>query len=215
MKCTKFINVKMPAPEYRAGFRVLRKKTGLWATLRIAVPAFFRAVIVTHKALDRSDPAESAKAALKNRFQLLAYIYRGLDQRYGTAQSDSIMQEVFSSGGEVFFRGFRPLEQGETLRDFAGIYRAFERNNVVFDVIEESDTRLEIVVTRCLVFEAFQELGVPGLALWMCDIAFRYFSRYHPQMRYDKDRMIARGAKTCHEVFTWHQGTRRRTRTLQ
>ncbi len=37
----------------------------------------------------------------------------------------------------------------------------------------------------------------------MCDIAFNYFSHYHPRMTYAKDRMIARGDETCHEVFIW------------
>jgi hypothetical protein len=70
-------------------------------------------------------------------------------------------------------------------------------------VIDETDKRFEIEIRRCLVFEAFNELGVPALTQWMCDIAFHYFSRYHPQMTYEKDRMIARGAASCHEVFTW------------
>jgi hypothetical protein len=106
-------------------------------------------------------------------------------------------------GGKVFFRGFRPLRSGEALKDFAGTYKKFEKNNIVFDVMEESENRFEIVVRRCLVFEAFNELGLSALSQWMCDIGFEYFSGYHPRITYEKDRMIARGDSTCHEVFTW------------
>jgi len=191
------------APEYRVGFRVLREKIGLRAALRIAIPAFFKALMVKHKAEEGSDKTELTKADLKNHFQLLANMYQILEKRYGKARTDEVMKDVVLEGGNIYFRGFTPLGPGEKLSKFVEIYKAFECNNIVFDVIEETDKRFEIEIKRCLVFEAFNELGVPALTQWMCDIAFHYFSRYHPQVAYEKDRMIARGADTCHEVFTW------------
>ena len=193
----------MLAPEYRAGFRVLREKIGPWASLRIAIPAFFKSLMVKHNVEEGSDKAEMAKANLKNHFQLLANMYQMLKRRYGKIRTDEIMKEVLLEGGDVFFHGFTRLGPGERLRDFVEIDTTFESNNIVLDVIEESDNRFEIEIKRCLVFEAFNELGIPALTQWMCDIAFHYFSRYHPEMTYEKDRMIARGASTCHEVFTW------------
>jgi len=191
-------------PEYRVGFSVLREEVGLWTTLRIAVPAFFEARMNHHKAKPSTDHAEVTKVALKNHFQLLANMYRSVKKLFGQARADEIMQVVLLAGGDVFFRGFTKLDPGECLLDFVRIYKRFESNNIVFDVIEESDQRFEIEIKRCLVFEAFNELGVPSLTQWMCDIAFGYFSRYHPCMTYEKDRMIARGADRCHEIFTWH-----------
>ena len=192
------------APEYRVGFSILREEIGLWDTLRIAIPAFFEERMHHHKAKQNSDSAESTKAALKNHFQLLANMYIRVENLFGQARADEIMKVVLLAGGDVFFRGFTKLEPGEGLLDFVRIYKRFERNNIVFDVIEESDQRFEIEIKRCLVFEAFNELGVPSLTQWMCDVAFGYFSRYHPSMTYEKDRMIARGADHCHEVFSWH-----------
>jgi hypothetical protein len=193
----------MLAPEYRIGFQVLREKIGSWTSFSIAIPAFFKALMTKHKVEEGSDKAETAKADLKSHFQLLANMYQKLEKRYGKARTDEIMKEVLLEGGNVFFRGFTRLGPGEKLSEFVGIYKAFECNNIVFDVIEETDKRFEIEIRRCLVFEVFNELGVPALTQWMCDVAFHYFSRYHPQMTYEKDRMIARGADSCHEVFTW------------
>jgi hypothetical protein len=192
------------APEYRVGFSILREKLGLWTTLRIAVPAFLGAQMKQYKAMQGSDHAEVTKAALKNHFQLLANMYRRVENLFGQTRTDEIMQVVLLAGGDVFFRGFTKLDPGEGLLDFVRVYKRFESNNIVFDVIEESDKRFEIEIKRCLVFEAFNELGVPSLTQWMCDVAFSYFSRYHPCMMYEKDRMIARGADRCYEVFTWH-----------
>jgi hypothetical protein len=191
------------APEYRVGFRVLREKIGSWASLSIAIPALFKALMVKHKVEEGLDKAEVTKANLKNHFQLLANMYQILEKRHGKARTDEVMKEVLLEGGDVFFRGFTRLGSGEKLSKFVEIYKAFESNNIVFDVIEETDKRFEIEIRRCLVFEAFCELGVPALTQWMCDIAFHYFSRYHPHITYQKDRMIARGADSCHEVFTW------------
>jgi hypothetical protein len=191
------------APEYRVGFRVLQEKIGLRAALHIAIPAFFKALMVKHKAEEGSDKTELTKADLKNHFQLLANMYQKLEKQYGKARTDEVMKDAVLDGGNIYFRGFTPLGPGEKLSKFVEIYKAFECNNIVFDVIEETDKRFEIEIKRCLVFEAFNELGVPALTQWMCDIAFHYFSRYHPQLAYEKDRMIARGADTCHEVFTW------------
>ena len=193
----------MLAPEYRAGFAVLRKKIGFRAALSIAIPAFFKSLVVKHKAEEGSDKTELAKADLKNHFQLLANIYQMLEKQCGKACTNDIMKDMLLEGGNVYFRGFRPLGAGEKLSKFVEIYKAFESKNIVFDVMEQTDKRFEIEIKRCLVFEAFNELGVPSLTQWMCDIAFNYFSRYHPQMTYEKDRMIARGADSCHEVFTW------------
>ena len=194
----------MLAPEYRVGFQVLRKKIGSLAALSIAILSFFKALMIKHKTEEGSDKTEAAKADLKNHFQLLATMYQMLEKRYGKARTDEIMKEVLLEGGDVFFRGFTRLGPDEKLSEFVAIYKAFECNNIVFDVIEETDKRFEIEISRCLVFEAFNELGVPALTQWMCDIAFHYFSRYHPKMTYEKDRMIVRGASSCHEVFRWH-----------
>jgi len=193
----------MLAPEYRAGLRVLVDKMGLWNAMSITIPSFFKTLMVKHKVEKGSDKKETAKADLKNHFQLLANMYQMLEKRYGTAFTSEVMKDVLLCGGDVFFRGFTRLNPGEKLGEFVEIYKEFERNNIVFDVIRETDERFEVEIKRCLIFEAFNELGVPALTQWMCDIAFHYFSRYHPQMTYEKDRMIARGAASCHEVFTW------------
>jgi hypothetical protein len=193
----------MLAPEYRVGFQVLRKKIGLLAAVKIAILAYFKTLMVKHKVEEGSDKTELTKANLKNYFQLLANMYQMLEKCYGKTRTDEVMKDVLIEGGDVYFRGFTRLGLGEKLREFVVIYKAFEKDNIIFDVIEETNKRFEIEVKRCLVFEAFNELGVRSLTQWMCDIAFHYFSRYHPKMTYEKDRMIARGADSCHEIFTW------------
>ena len=149
------------------------------------------------------DDAERHKRELKRRFRLLALIYKGLEKHSATEKTGEIMHGVLMSGGQVFFRGFTLLGVDGDLTDFAMVYKKFEANNVVFDVIEESRQKFEIVLKRCLIYEVFAELGIGDLTRWICDIAVDYFEDYHPKIEYVKDRMLARGNDTCHEVFTW------------
>jgi predicted ArsR family transcriptional regulator len=190
-------------PEYRIGLRVLRETIGTWSTLKVVILAIFKSVRIRYHAEKDADEPERTKAQLKNHFKLLAQLYKELQRRYGRPRTHEIMRDVLMRGGKAFFRGFTPLEENQDLVSFAKVYKAFERNNIVFDVLEESKERFEIVVKRCLVYEAFHELDIADATQWMCDIAFEYFSGYHPNMTYIKDRMIARGDATCHEVFIW------------
>jgi uncharacterized membrane-anchored protein YhcB (DUF1043 family) len=80
----------MLTPEYRVGFRVLREKIGSWTLLSMAIPAFFKALMVKHKVEEGSNKAEAAKADLKNHFQLLANMYKMLDKRYGKMRQGRI-----------------------------------------------------------------------------------------------------------------------------
>jgi len=190
-------------PEYRIGFRVLREQLGLRLTLKAVIPAALKSMTINYETGKNLDETERKKERIKNHFRLMAVMYKELVKRFGTQTTNEIMREVLMKGGQAFFRGFAPLGTEDDLTDFIDIYKAFESNNIVFDVIEESKQRFEIVIRRCLIYEAFKELGLGGLTPWMCDIAFAYFKSYHPKMEYTKDRMIARGDDTCHEVFVW------------
>lgn len=195
----------MLEPEYRVGLWALTREIGIWSALKVVVPAALKSLGTEHGLNKNLDDTQRHKRELKNRFRLLALIYKELEKRSGTEKTREILHSVLMSGGQVFFRGFTPLGVDGDLTDFAMVYKKFEANNVVFDVIEESRQKFEIVVKRCLIYEVFDELGIGVLTRWICDIAFDYFKGYHPQIKYVKDRMIARGDDTCHEVFTWQE----------
>jgi hypothetical protein len=195
----------MLEPEYRIGLWVLTREIGVWSALKVAVPAALKS-LGTKAGPDKNlDDAERHKRELKNRFRLLALLHKELEKQFGSGKTREIMHRVLMSGGQVFFRGFEPLGVDADLTDFSVVYKKFEANNVVFDVIEESRHRFEIVIRRCLIYEVFTELGIGDLTRWICDIAVEYFKGYHPRIEYVKDRMIARGDNTCHEVFTWRE----------
>jgi hypothetical protein len=192
-------------PEYRAGFDCLKNRIGLRSALQVALAAGLRSLQMPLYAVSTDDPSDVRKLALKNHFKLPAALRGVLIARCGRERTAAIMRDMLMQGGKAFLRGFAPLGPRDNLLDFAGNYRAFERKNVVFDVLEESPLRFEIEIRRCLVYEVFQELGLGELSGWMCDVATDYFSTYDFRISYNKDRMIARGDTSCHEVFVWEQ----------
>ncbi len=190
-------------PEYRKSFSVLRKEIGIGSTLKIIFFSALKSRNICFPVDEDYDEAEKRKIILKNHFKLLTQMYKELQNRYGIQRANEIIHEVLIQSGPVFMRGFSPLPSNGTLIDFIPIYKNFESNNLIFETIEESNHRFEIVIHRCLIYEAFKELGLEEITKWMCDIAFLYFNDYHPQLKYTKDLMIARGDDVCHEIFVW------------
>jgi len=190
-------------PEYRVGFQVFKKEIGLWPTLKVIVPATFKSPRINYETEKNADEAERKKTEIKNHLKLMTLMYKELQKRFGTQRANEIMHNVVMEGGQAFLRGFRHLGSGQDLTDFVEIYKNFESHNVIFDVIEESDKKFETVIRRCLIYEALNEMGAGDLTQWMCDVATTYFQNYHPRIKYMKDRMIARGDDTCHEIFIW------------
>ena len=189
-------------PEYRASFRVLRREIGLFPTLKIALIALLKSRNIQFIENDLDITAKK-KTKLKSHFKLLALVYREMMQHYTEEKTLEVMHRILVQCGPIFMRGFKPLGPNEDLSNFIQIYKEFESQNLIFDVIKESPTRFEIVVKRCLIYEAFKELGLEKITQWICDIAFLFFENYHPQLLYSKDQMIAKGNERCHEVFIW------------
>ena len=136
---------------------------------------------------------------------MLAVLYDALQTKYGKERADTVMVKVLSQVACGFFKGFTPIGPGEKLPAFSKVYQAFENNNLVFEVIEDSEEKLEFVVRRCLINESMNELGMGHLAPHICDFAFEYFKSYHPNIEYLKDRAIGKGDETCHEIFLWKE----------
>lgn len=193
----------MLEPEYTAGFGVLRKQTGLWCTMKVVSSTALESLKKQCETKENLDETGRTKARIKNRFVLLALIHKELQNKHGAQRTNEIMHEVVMKGGQVFLRGFARLGPRDDFTDSARTYKEFERRNIVFDVVHESKDKFEIVVRRCLVYESFRELGIGDLTRWLCDIAYAYFESYHPRVKHVKDRMIARGDDTCHEIFAW------------
>lgn len=189
--------------EYGVAFQVLRREIGLWNALKVVLSAICNSLKVNYKSDKQVDEIGRKKAEIKNHLKLLAFMHAELLKRFEEERVNEIIHKILIEAGQAFCQGFTPLDAGQDLTDFIGIYKKFESRNIIFAVVEESEQRFETVVSRCLIYEALKELGLRDITPWMCDVATEYFRNYHPNIKYLKDRMIARGDSTCHEIFIW------------
>ncbi|MCX7919927.1 MAG: L-2-amino-thiazoline-4-carboxylic acid hydrolase [bacterium] len=184
---------------------LLKDEIGLVSAYMIGIPATIAANKLNFCVSADADQAEQNKTALKNAFKLVAQIYPRLQKKYGKQVADDIMGKVLVKVATEFFQGFKPIGPDDKFPAFAKIYKDFESHNLVFDVIEETDTKLDVIVRRCLIYEAMKDLGMGDLIPHLCQFAFTYFQSYHPNIKYLKDKMIGSGDACCHETFLWKE----------
>ena len=183
--------------------RLLKDEIGLISAYWVGIPAEMKANKFQFTASADADQPEKNKTALKNHFKLAAQLYPRLQKKYGKQLSDEIMGKVVVKVAHCFFKGFKPIGPNDKFPAFAKIYKDFESHNLVFEVIQETDTKLEVMVRRCLIYEAMKDLGMGKLTKNLCNFAYTYFESYHPKIKYLKDCAIGKGDNTCHETFLW------------
>jgi len=183
--------------------RLLKDEIGLISAYLVGIPAEMKANKFQYTAAADADQPEKNKTALKNHFKLIAQLYPRLQKKYGKELADEVMGKVVVKLANCFFKGFKPIGPTDKFPAFAKIYKDFESHNLVFEVIQETDTKLEVMVSRCLIYEAMKDLGMGDLIQNLCQFAFTYFQSYHPKVKYLKDKMIGKGDTCCHETFLW------------
>jgi len=191
-------------PENRVAFQEIRREIGFGATLRCFASIAFKSLFISYKTGKDVGEIERLKQEHKEHFKLVPLLYKELQKRLGDDKAKDAMRRVIINSGQSFVGGFTPLDpDAKDLANFIRIYKDFEKNNILFTVVEESEKRFEIKITKCLIYEAFRDFGLEDVIPCICDVATTYFNNYHPNISYTKDRMIARGDDTCHETFTW------------
>ena len=153
------------------------------------------------------DPLDKLKDEIKNRALIYREIYLQLSAELGAESASRLM------GKAVYERG---NDKGEQLRnkigepDLAQLARAFmegkhEMDAFGHEVVEVSDTRAVLRLTRCPLVEAWDEAGLsPDEKKTMCDIACQVdFGKFEGAGYRLKFRCrIADGAQTCDMELT-------------
>lgn len=92
-------------------------------------------------------------------------------------------------------RTFENLKKYQKLTNAEGITRLN-----TMEIVEDSDTRYEFRVTRCVFFELFSYLGTPELTTIMCAVDNAIFDCYLPnevQFQRGIGKTFSEGAKEC------------------
>jgi hypothetical protein len=139
------------------------------------------------------------------------WVYINLKRRIGQKRAFEIMRVTILTGGIASWNfTYRAAERE---RNFKNLCDAeIEVNKVGFTrwntrkVVERTERRFEIRITRCLYHELMTSVGVPELTPVVCQIDNAAFNSYLPDKivfnRGGPGRRIADGAREC--TFVWN-----------
>ena len=140
----------------------------------------------------------------------IAWIYIRLKNKIGQEKAFEILRAgILTSGFAIQQANFRNVE---VQRNFENLKKYQQKANKegstklnTMEVIEDSDTKYEFRVTRCLFYELFTHLEVPELTSIMCSIDNAIFNTYSPEKlifhRDGLNKTLLEGNKYCEFVI--------------
>ena len=147
---------------------------------------------------------------------LPAWVYLNLRKRLGQHRAFEIMRVALLTGGTAAQNlQFDTVHKERNFRNFADSEIENNRTGLVrwntMQVVERSENRFEIRITRCMFHEFVVSVGLPELTPIVCQIDNAMFNSYLPdEMLFDRGgvgRRLADGARECRFVWEMRQRT--------
>lgn len=148
--------------------------------------------------------------AFKKQFLLAGVLYHELVPRLGQRQAFDLAFRILFDIANAVQRGWYmpPGAERKWERFHAEHHHQMQHGLVRFnehDEIVESAGSLQFHITRCRFFEAFSDMGLPGLTEVFCRSDEVIFNEYSPDMRFHRgeapNNTIARGNPRCVFIF--------------
>jgi len=140
----------------------------------------------------------------------MAYLYLRLQEKMDKKKAFEVTRAVvLTTGLAVQQANFRNVEAERTYSNLITYQKRANKEGSTklntMEIIEESENRYEFIVTRCLFFEFFSELGMKELTSIMCSIDNAIFGSYMGDKlsfhRRGKDNTILKGNSECRFVI--------------
>lgn len=157
------------------------------------------------KTIDARFPRELVDLAA-----LPAWVYLHLKKKIGQAKAFEIMRIALLTGGTAAQNlQFETVHKGRSFPTFIDQEIANNRSGLVrwnaVEVVERTQRRFELKVTRCMFHEFATYLGIPEMTPIVCQIDNAMFNSYLPdEMTFDRGPVggrIADGRRECN--FVW------------
>jgi hypothetical protein len=157
------------------------------------------------KTIDPSFPVE-----LVDMCALPLWVYINLKRKLGQNQAFEIMRIAILSGGIAQWNfAYRAADEKRTFKNLCDeeirVNRTGPTRWNTLEVVERTERRFEIRITRCLYHELTTSVGVPELTPVICQIDNAAFNSYLPDAvvftRGGSGHRISDGARSC--AFKW------------
>ena len=139
------------------------------------------------------------------------WVYINLKNKIGQRKAFEIMRVALLTGGTAAQNlQFDTIHKERNFRNFTEMEIENNRTGLVrwnkMEVVERTDRRFEIKITRCMFHELAVSLGLPELTPVVCQIDNAMFNSYLPEeMTFDRGGVGHRIADGKHECnFVWN-----------
>ena len=155
--------------------------------------------------IDPRFPAELIELAA-----LPLWVYLNLKQRLGQAKAFEIMRVTILTGGVAQWNlAYQTVEKARSFANLCDLELEVNKTGPTrwntLEVVDRSDRRFEIKITRCLYHELASSLGIPEITPVICQIDNAAFNAYLPDRvtfhRGGPGHRIADGKSECQ--FIW------------
>ena len=173
-------------------------------------PIFFllRCKLTVHRLKRKIDPRFPQE--LIDLAALPLWVYINLKRKIGQQQAFEIMRIAILTGGVAQWNfAYRAAERERTFENLCDAEIEVNQTGPTrwnrLEVVERSERRFEVKITRCVYHELFVAVGVPELIPVVCQIDNAPFNSYLPDKvaftRGGPNHRIADGKKECN--FIW------------
>ena len=144
---------------------------------------------------------------------LPAWVYLNLRDKLGQRKAFEIMRVALLTGGTAAQNlRFNTVSKERTFHNFVEMEIENNRSGLVrwndMRVVERTDRRLELKVTRCMFHEFAVHLGAPEMTPVVCQIDNAMFNSYLPEeMTFSRGgvgRRISDGHHECNFIWNFH-----------
>ena len=160
------------------------------------------------KKIDKRFPEELIDLAA-----LPAWVYLNLKKKIGQHRAFEIMRIALLTGGTATQNlQFDTVHKERNFHNFSELEIENNRTGLVrwntMEVVERSERRFEIKITRCMFHEFATSVGIPEMTPVVCQIDNAMFNSYLPdEMTFDRGLLggrIADGKRECNFVWELH-----------
>ena len=132
------------------------------------------------------------------RIRLACYFARQMIEELGEEQALGIIARAYEQFSGDYFQDMA-AEHGDDMIGLAKAAKSFPHT----EIVEATDEKLAIRVSRCAHYLAWKELGLPQVAPLYCDGDYAATKRFNPRMKVVRTKELARGADHCNHTWLY------------
>jgi hypothetical protein len=138
---------------------------------------------------------------LVEKYRLVTHVYRAMTEELGQEKALEIMSKAWIQYGKGNMAR-RAEELGDnSLRALGAYYNNSRSTEVDRLVVEASEDKVALRITRCGHYDAFKELGAPEVCLKYCESDYEACKAFNPAIIMLRDKVLAEGDDHCNH--TW------------